>query len=222
MSRFLRAPALIGVCCTLSLVALAMPASTKDHDAWHFKYFAGDPPVWKDQPQAFSSKAECEISRAEKTSLGYPVGDCYALPKLATTKKTATSVPRPSTTGKVPNPDPITTKKTVSATAATAAQIEAKRQRKLAEGCHVACDADQRTCLSTLPDQASCIQAENTTCIERCTRVEQLPHHQCINEVCLPNEVNIATWQGLCESRADRIKDTCDKTHATCASACGS
>lgn len=186
------------------LLTIASPAYAEDARTWHFKYFAGDPPTWKDHPGTFAIKAECEIARAEKTTAGYPVGDCFSLPKVSTHKV----------------PTPKATPKPTKSSAQKVSGIAAKRKQKLAQGCRVGCEDDLLVCMSSLPNQLACIQAENTSCIERCTRIEQLPHHTCINEVCLPNEINTATWQGVCESQEERARKACDTTRAACLSAC--
>lgn len=224
------------------LCGAATLASAQEQKAWRFKYFAGDPPTWKDQPGSWGNKADCEIARAEKTTAGYPVGDCYALPSVTSSarpaQKPASSVDASGKIKPAPNPGASsaqTGKGSASSSSSsgkikqgegsgskmvTAAELERQRQVKLREGCLVQCNATERACLSAVPEIQACIQAHNSDCIESCTRVEQLPHHQCINEVCLPNEVNLATWQGACESARNAAEQRCKSEHGTCEQAC--
>ncbi len=192
-------PQALFVGAVLLLSTVSPDATAQDRASWHFKYYAGDPASWLDHPSSTATKAECEIARAEVTTKGYPVGDCYGLPALSTSKTT-----------------------TSTTTSSKAKAIEAERQRKLAKGCRIGCEDTHTTCQQAIPSQSACIQVENTRCIERCTSVEGLPHHQCINEICLPNEINMATWEGACESSTERAQQSCDAEQTTCLKTCGS
>lgn len=208
---------LVTLCVAGSFLALGELAA-QEQNLWRFKYFAGDPPTWKDEAQLWGNKAECEIARAEKTAAGYPVGDCYALPavtppnrQVTSTTTTTTTTSGKATAGKSPP---------VPAQPTSTADLERMRQEKLRQGCLVQCNTTQRACAAVMPELDTCIQNHNSECIERCTRVEQLPHHQCINEVCLPTDVNIASWQGLCETERQRVQSACAQAHTTCTRSC--
>lgn len=210
-------------------VALASSiASAQSGGQWHFKYFAGDPPSWKDHPGGFARKADCEVARAEKSVAGYPVGDCYRLPSVGG----ADSAPRDdaesagATRAKArPSPRPrkhkATSATTSSADANTGgddlARVHAQKKR---QGCKKGCEDTFDTCQIKLPDVQICVQERNSSCVEACTERHDFPHHQCLNEICAPNEINLADWKAQCEARRRKARAQCFDARAACVRQC--
>lgn len=185
-----------------SALAIAQQATS----AWTFTFFAGDPPIWHTSDLTYPSKAECEIARAEKTGAGYPVGECSQ-------QKTAKEE-----TSKTPDTRQVTP--TTPTSTPQEREVEKRRARKLLEGCQIGCDTTHQTCQANLTTIDQCVQDQNARCIERCTTIENLPHHQCINEVCLPTEVNLASWKGLCETQTTSANNQCAIELESCRTTC--
>ena len=193
------------VFCIITLLALlsgATMALAQQGEVWKFTYFAGDPPVWHDSQGVYTTRAECEIARAEKTTAGYPVGECSAHTDRRAEPETERVTPPPAQPSQGER------------------EVKLRRARKLLEGCKVGCDTTHQTCVANLTTVEQCMQEQNAKCIERCTSLENLPHHQCINEVCLPTEVNQASWQGLCETQTNTAKVTCQAELEQCKVTC--
>lgn len=247
---------LISILAALVVTGIGLDALAQQQQ-WRFKYFAGDPPQWQDQPGFWGNKAECEIARAEKTKAGYPVGDCYALPAMNT------SLPAPKPSKPTPPPKPpkpvkadkttgsthttrttttvkqngqtktvITTTTTQPRPAATPApngggvriskeaqRMEQMRLERVKMGCLGACKEELKVCTAMVPSTTNCMQAKNAECIESCVAANN-PHNECINEVCLPTDLNQAEWQAECEARSRKAADTCSQTLVQCEQKC--
>ncbi len=199
----------------LGLFLLSSHAQAQPNGQWNFTYFAGDPPVWHNSPESYAHKAECEIARATKTKAGYPVGDCVQITK-STSKPAAKKATEPQENKAQKNTQPKTQNLVKQQEIAT----KKLRAKKLMQGCMVACNDTQTSCQKSRSTQDQCVQKQNEKCIERCTSVEQLPYHQCINEVCLPNDINKASWQGLCESIIEQEEQQCSTDFKACTQTC--
>ena len=196
---------------TFAILAVGLTAMAQSPSAtWTFTFFSGDPPVWHTSKTTHATRAECEIARAEKTAAGYPVGECTSSTNASKTTGRPASKPSP----------PAPTPQTIPPSSDQEREVQARRARKLLEGCLVGCETGAQTCEAGRPTVEQCVQEQNARCIERCTSVENLPHHQCINEVCLPTDINLASWQGLCETQTSREKVTCEAETEQCKLAC--
>lgn len=242
---------LISIVAVLIVMGAGLDALAQQQQ-WRFKYFAGDPPQWQDQPGFWGNKAECEIARAEKTKAGYPVGDCYALPAMNTSlpapKPSKPTPPTPAkadkTTGSTHTTKTITTvkqggqTKTVITTTTTptrpaatttpkvngriskeAQRMEQMRLERVKMGCMGACKEELKVCTVMVPSTTNCMQAKNAECIESCVAANN-PHNECINEVCLPTDLNQAEWQAECEARSRKASDACSQALVQCEQKC--
>ena len=206
----------------LVCLATALPILAQQGGMWHFKYFAGTPPAWHDHETFFASKIDCEGARASRTEKGYPVSDCYHLPAVVPqmAKTSARTTTKASTTSGSSGKANSGTKTNNIAQDARVTALEAKRKQKMLEGCLTSCTDKQKACLMSIPDQMSCVQKHTSSCIERCTEVDEQSHNQCIHEICAQNAANNYMWKQRCADDASLTRTRCSNDYSTCEQQC--
>ena len=202
---------------TLILIT-ALPLLAQQGGMWHFKYFAGTPPAWHDHETFFADKIACEGARSNREKSGYPVSQCYHLPAVVPkmAKLTTTTTPKQATTTTSETKTPTST----VAQDARVVALEAKRKRKMLEGCLSSCTDKQKACLLGIPEQMSCVQKHTSSCIERCTEVDEQSHNQCIHEVCAANASNTYMWKRRCDDAAALTRSRCSNEQVACEQQC--
>lgn len=195
----------------LALGMLALPALAQQGGLWHFKFFAGSPPQWRDHASFLPNKIACETERAQKQSQGFPVSQCYHLPdvspKLAPTPRVEPT-PRAD-----PSPQPL------QAQAGDLA-LQARRKRLQLQGCMTSCADTAQACTLSLPDAITCRQNEASRCLETCTSRTGQSHNDCMHQVCAQSAVNQSVWRQTCDLRIERERQTCTQTQRSCEQRC--
>lgn len=198
----------------------ALPLLAQQGGMWHFKYFAGTPPAWHDHETFFASKSDCESARTSRDKSGYPVSQCYHLPAVVPKMARSTSSPSTTTTKKKSDTSKAKTPTSTVAQDARMVALEAKRKRKMLEGCLSSCTDTQKACLMAIPDEMSCVQKHTSTCIEKCTQVDEQSHNQCIHDVCAANASNTYMWKQRCNDDAALTRSRCSNEQVACEQQC--